>query len=79
MKVEIVIGLKSCSKQCLLYDLFLGVKCGILLNRKRSSEPQVINDVWRTVERDIIRHIVTGLERGPKRDVLANIRNNVKL
>ena len=79
MKVEIVIGLKSCSERCLLYDLFLGVKCGILLNRKRSSEPQVINDVWRTVERDIIRHIVTGLERGPKRDVLANIRNNVKL
>ena len=79
MKVEIVIGLKSCSEQCLLYDLFLGIKCGILLNRKRSFEPQVINVVWCTVERDILHDVVTGLECGPKRDVFANIRSKVKL
>ena len=48
-------------------DVFPAAKLDILFHAESSLELQVVDDVWRIVECDVSRYIVTIAERGPKR------------
>ena len=47
--------------------VFPAVKLDILLTSELSLELEVLDDLGRIVERDVLRHVVTKSERGPKR------------
>ena len=61
----------------MISDVFPASKLDISLTSKLSAKPEVLHDVWRTVECDVERHIVTRSERRPKRRVIAGVLGNV--
>ena len=67
MKLEIVIGRKCFRELCVTSGVFPAVKLDILLTSELSLELEVLDDLGRIVERDVLRHVVTKSERGPKR------------
>ena len=51
----------------MISELVSGAKLDVSLNTELSFELEVLYHLGRIVERDVLRHIVTKSERGPKR------------